>query len=500
MNDTTNNNKPVTQGSTFRGVLWVLAARQGERLLGLLSITILARVLSPADFGLVGMAGSVVALVEVISRFGFDWALVRLQNPTRQHYDTAWTLRVISGLVVCTVLLIAAWPAALIFHRPAVAWLVIAMGANSFIGAFENIWMAEYRRQTRFDPEFNVRMGAKVAGFIVGVGYAIVTHSYWALVVGVTASSLATVALSYVLHPGRPRWDFSQRADLLHFSIWLLIGNVTETLRARFADMWLGRALGASSVGYFSIAQEISALASTELAAPINRVVFANYSQLGNDVDKLRNEYLRVSTAIWLIGFPAAVGIWTCATQIVAVLLGKQWIDAVAVLQILAIAGLLGIVAANTQYVYWALGRTRFVATLSIVGSICFILFTAFFGVRWGLTGVAWGQVAAASIAVAINMSVLFRRLRLGFFEFARVNYRVVVASTLMGICVSAVGHWWDTRLGAVPLVELGVMVATGVVVYAAALFGLWWLTGRSAGTEAEIFALLRRRFATAPR
>jgi O-antigen/teichoic acid export membrane protein len=473
--------------SATRAVLWVLGARQGERLLGLVSVAILARLLSPEDFGLVGMAGAVVAMVEVITAFGFDWALVRLAQPMREHYDTAWTLRVLCGLFICAVLVAAAYPIAIFYGRPPVAAIVIAMGLNSVIGSVENIWMAEFRRQSRFEPEFALRMGSKVAGFLVAVGWALATHSYWALVLGVTASRAAASLLSYRLHQSRPRWDLSRRAELLRFSVWLLVGNLIGTLRSRFADIWLGLNLGSASVGLYSVASELSVVATTELGAPINRALFARYSQQGGDVPALRRAYLKISGFIWLIGFPAAAGIGICAAEIVTLLLGAQWPNAVPVLQILAAAGLLSIVGANTHYVYWALGQSRFVTLLFIVDALGFVLLTILLGSKYGLLGVAWAQVLASVLVVLTNMFVLFRTLSMSPIEFIARKYRVVLATATMVACVLMVDGWLGARPAGNPALELAVKSSAAVLCYFATLFLLWTASGRPAGPESDL-------------
>jgi O-antigen/teichoic acid export membrane protein len=154
---------------TRSAVALVFAARQAERILGILSIAVLARLLAPADFGIVALAGSVVAVAEVLSRFGFDWGVIRLEKPDREHYDTAWTLRVIAGVAVFAVILAAAYPMAELMQRPVLVWVIAALGLNTLVGAFENIWMAEYRRNTEFGPEFKVRVSAKVVGLVSSV-------------------------------------------------------------------------------------------------------------------------------------------------------------------------------------------------------------------------------------------------------------------------------------------------------------------------------------------
>ncbi len=272
---------PRDRPSNSKAAAWTLAARQAERLLGLVSIAILARLLSPGEFGIVAMAGSVVALVEVLGAFGFDWALMRVPERTRAHYDTAWTLRVIGGLLTFVVLAALAYPAAIYFGQPAVAAIILVMGVNSVIGALENIGIVDFRLQMRFDREFYQRIGGKLAGMLAAVGWALLTHSYWALVIGVTASRLASLLLSYRMHAFRPRWALSQTGALLNFSVWLMIGNLAEVMSSRFADIWVGRHLGSARVGLYSMASELSTLATTEFAAPINRAVYTRYLEMG---------------------------------------------------------------------------------------------------------------------------------------------------------------------------------------------------------------------------
>lgn len=481
------------KGSAPRAVVWTMAARQGERILGVISISILARALSPADFGLVAMATSVVAIIDVMSSFGFDWSLIRLQNATPAHYNTAWTLRVLAGTFVGLLILAAAWPASIYYHRPAVGWVIAAMGCNSIILSLENMWMAEYRRLTRFEPEFQMRIGAKVAGFLAGVGCALLTHSYWSLVVGTTAANVAAVSLSYRLHHSKPRWDLSRRSDLMRFSIWLMGSNIMETLRTRLSDVWIGRHLGSSFVGNYALASEISSLAGTELVSPINRVVFANYAEIQNDLPAMNRTYLRVVSVIWLVAFPAGVGIWACAKQVVAVLLGAQWTDAALVLQILAAAGLLKVMAANTYYVYLALGRAAFATGLSFVGVALFVVFMLVLGPIGGMLGIAWAQVVSSTIVVFINLTVLFRTLKIAIRDFVSYTYRIVLASFAMGAVVWKVGAILEAGFNLPRFIELAVMVATGAAIYVLALLALWRIAGKPTGAESEILGIAGR-------
>jgi len=303
---------------------------------------------------------------------------------------------------------------------------------------------------------------------------------------------LTSTAVSYRLHALRPHWDLSRSADLLHFSVWLLLGNVTDVLRSRFAEIWLGRNIGPRSVGLYSMASELSALASTELAGPINRAVFTRYMQQVGDVEALRTGYLRVSGLIWAVGLPAAAGIGLCAPLIVAILLGGQWTDAARVLQILALAGLLNIMASNTQYVYWAFGRSRFVTLLALAGSTIFVVSTLLFGGRLGVAGVAWAQVIASGLVLTINYAVLLATLQLRLFEVVRRTYRVIVASAGMSALVSALANSSQAWPAQQVWLRLALLIAVGIISYFGILLGLWSVLGKPAGPEVDIRDLSR--------
>lgn len=481
-------------GRTVASVIWVVAARQSERLLGIINVAILARLLNPADFGLVAMAGSVVALVEMFTAFGFDWALLRIQNPTRQQYDAAWTFRLMVGIAVSVSMIALSYPAAMYLGRPEVVGLIAAMSANSIIGAVENIGLTDFRRYMQYDKEFTVRFSGKIVGCAVTIAIAYMYRSYWALVLGTTAARVTTTILSYVMHSFRPKLNFGSRKELLGFSIWMLLSNLSDTIGAKFSELWIGKVLGSASVGIYSLAVEISTMAISEVAAPINRVMYSVYSGIAGRKDALRDAYLLVSGVIWIIGLPAAIGLGLCAPEAVSVFLGDKWGGVVPVLQLLAIAGVVNVMSANTHYVYWAMDRSRFVTLLSVISASIFVLLTLFFGAWRGLLGVAIAQVVASSLHMVINMSVLRSTLDLKVIHLVRNYYRVALSSVIMASVVLLLRHTWLDHSMLKPLVRLVVMAAAGSVTYFVSLVALWTLSGKPAGAETHVLRVIFRR------
>ncbi|HUO79688.1 MAG TPA: oligosaccharide flippase family protein, partial [Steroidobacteraceae bacterium] len=263
--------------------MWMIGARLVERALGFVSIACFARLLTPADFGLVAMASSVAALIEVFSAFGFDWALVRHPAPERAHYDSAWTLRLLLGAASATVLVAAGPLAAAFYKQSAVAPLLAVLALSTLVSAAENIGVVDFRRDFQLNKEFLLRSASRIGGFILGLTVAYLTRSYWGLVLGTFGARAAATGMSYVLHPYRPRLSLAAAKELLGFSVWLLVTNLIAFMASRFADIFVGRVFGPRATGLYSVANEIAHLSTSELAAPINRAVFSMYSKHAND-------------------------------------------------------------------------------------------------------------------------------------------------------------------------------------------------------------------------
>jgi O-antigen/teichoic acid export membrane protein len=352
-----------------------------------------------------------------------------------------------------------------------------------------------------FLPEFRIKVASKLASLVACWGFALATHSYWSLVAGLVASRLVSVALSYRFSEFRPRLSLARRRDLLSFSVWFLAGNLVKAFRDQFSQFFIGRTFGPHFVGVYGTANEFSAIASTEIAAPLNRAVFGRYAEMQGNRDLLREAFEDVSGFIWLIGLPAALGIGSCSHELVSVLLGSHWAETATLLQVLAIAGVFGVMGANTAYVYWALGRSRFVLTLELLAAVAFVVCTMAFARAYGVVGVAIAQCAASGLVLAVNYGVLRKTLDLSFAAMGRRLWRVVVAAGVMYIAVAALQDRLTVLGIQSPIARLSLLVPAGVVVYLTILSSLWWTLGKPTGPEQKVAEriskfLARRRLA----
>jgi O-antigen/teichoic acid export membrane protein len=233
----------------LKGSIWMIALRWSVRLTSVVNMIFLVRLLAPADFGIVTMALIFVGLLEILNMAGQQMALIRLPAPTREHYDTAWTLYVIIGLAVGAAIAALAPLTRFYFSDPRVVPVMQCMALRSVVGGFENIGTVDFRRDLQFQKAFLYNYFPKLISFVVVVPSALVLRNYWALVIGMLASEFAQVVLSYSMHPYRPRFSLKKVGDIMSFSFWALSRLVAGYASLQVDQAAVGGVSGVAAMG-----------------------------------------------------------------------------------------------------------------------------------------------------------------------------------------------------------------------------------------------------------
>lgn len=475
------------------GVAWMVLFKLAERGLGFISTLILARLLVPADFGLVAMATAFVAMLELLSAFGFDIALIRRQDAGREHYDTAWTFSVVVGAALALVMLAISGAVAEFYREPAVQPLIWVLAVGSLVQGFENIGVVAFRKELAFDKEFRFQLAKKLAMFVVTVPLAFALRSYWALVVGIVAGRVASVLLSYRVHPYRPRFSLAAWSDLIHFSKWLLLNNALAFLRERTSDLVVGRLQGPRALGLYNVAYEISNLPTTELVMPINRAVFPAYARMSSDPSVLREGFLNVLGVIALLTVPAGAGIAATAHLLTPVLLGAKWVDAVASIELLAFFGITMSLQTNSYSVYLAIGKPHLQAIMSGVFLAILIPTMIHLAQQSGSYGAAQACLLAGAALLPVNYAVALTHLRLGPLPILALWWRPFSAGAAMyWIVRTFLEQVSPPAYGLAGAAWLLAACLIGLVSYFVIIVTLWAVSGRPRGPESLLVDRLR--------
>jgi O-antigen/teichoic acid export membrane protein len=472
------------------GVGWMVVMRWVIRGIGLVSTIILARILSPGDFGLVAMASITVGLVEIFLAFGVDLALIQNTSATRDDFDSAWTLRIIQGTGAAALVIVTSPLSVAYFHDPRLQPILWSLAVGLVVGSMSNIGTVMFRKELQFDREFRFEVMKKVLSFIATISAAMIMRNYWALVVGLLTTSVLGTALSYVLHPYRPRLSVVAISKIWSFSQWALVTNLGYYLESRSDQMIIGGSLGAQQMGYYSIASEISQLPTTEIAQPISRAVVPGIARLRHEPPRLRAAFANLIAAVLLVAVPAGLGVSLVADSVVPLALGVKWVDAIPLVKVLGALGVIRITYGNAMNLLIATGRVREVALLTW-GSVLTFLALAYPVVGMtGLLGIAAIKVLINAVLLAIGMRMTLSHLEMSRADLSRVAWRPLLAGAVMYCSLSplfahlTVTNWWGV------IAE----VLAGAAIYSGTLFVLWRAAGAPDGIETMVMSMLANK------
>lgn len=445
---------------------WITLLNVVDRLLRLAMVIVLARILVPAEFGLMGIALLTVAAVRQFSRLGIDAALIQHERTDVDGYlNTAWTVKAVRGVGIAAVTFLLAPSVAAFFGEPRAAPVIRVIALSPLIAGLQNPGVMYLQKQLEFHRQFVFTLSSTVANVAVAVGAAVALQNVWALVYGSLAGSVVTVLVSFLIHGYRPRpaFDREKAAELLGYGKWIFGSGVLLFLLNQGDDAIVGWLLGAGALGFYQIAYRFSNAPATEVTHTISRVVFPTYSQIQADTEKLRIGYFRTLHVVSAVTFPMATGIILVAPAFVRTFLGEQWVPMVLAMQLLAVWGGVRALGATIGPLFRAIGRPDLDTKLHLAKLVLVAVAIYPATVRWGIDGAALVIVVASIVLVPPTLWLAMDAIEGTGRQFGRILFYPALGSGLMALAVLAIER--TTAFGPTP-VGFVVLVLTGVIVY----------------------------------
>jgi len=473
-----------------RGATWSIAMRWAVRGIGLVSTIILARLLMPADFGIVAMGMIAVGLSDVLFDFGVNTYLIRKPNADDDDFHTAWSLSLLQGLA-STALLLTSIPLAVdYFSEPRLGPVLSCLAFLPLLRGLENIGVVHFRKQLQLNRDFRFFVYKKLAGFCLTVSLAFTLRSYWALVAGALGGTGFGVLLSYRMQGFRPRFRLTRVRSMLSFSSWLLLRNIGQYAQTRLDRFIVGERFGSTEMGIYTIASEVSEMPTSELLAPMGRALLPGLSMIQHDRERLRKAFRKAFGVVAAVVIPTGAGMALVSEPIVLVFLGENWRPAVAPLEMLALTGMTAAVYYVPAVMLTALGHVRFITLLVWLQLIAFVLLVAVFFPDSGLRDIAGFRLGlgAALAALIFGQAVFLNTVSIA--DIIAGLARPFLAVLGMAAILLTLGphlHW--------PVLwKLIVEVTAGALCYTATLFGSWHLAGRPDAAETLLANFLSRQ------
>ncbi|MCK5611738.1 lipopolysaccharide biosynthesis protein [Candidatus Pacearchaeota archaeon] len=388
IDDLTPPEKSLSQRAITSGA-WVFLLRVIQQLFSLARLMILARILAPHDFGLMGIALLSMATLETFSQTGFQQALIQKKHDIKPYLDTAWSFLILRGVILFAILYLIAPYAATFFDAPEAKPIIQVIGLSVIFQAFTNIGVIHFQKELEFNKQFIYQLSGTLIDFIVAIVAVLILGNIWALVFGLLAGNVAMLITSYLIHPYRPHLNFNigKAKELIGYGKWILGSSVLVFLVTQGDDILVGKLLGVTALGFYQMAYRISNLPATQITHVISQVSFPVYSKIQDDIPRLRAAYLNFLQLTALISFPIAGLIFVLAPDFTMIFLGEKWMPIVPAMQILVFAGLIRSIMATTGPIFQAIGQPKIETRWQIVRLLILVVLIYPFIIKWGILG-----------------------------------------------------------------------------------------------------------------
>ena len=460
--------------SLFRNVVmnagWSGVGSIINQLFSLVVSVVLARALSPQDFGLMGMALVFTNFIVLFSGLGVGMSIIQNQQMDDRYLSTArWTASLV-GVALFTASCAAAPVAAWFFHDDRIRALMIASSLSFILTGVCNIHLSIMIKEMRFKEIAVIEVGS---GFIGG-GCAIVAavngFGVWSLVAQqVSAQVVRTIAV-FMMVRGVPwrGFDWSVFRVLFSFSSYVIGSSVVNYFGRNADNLIIGRFLGSAALGYYGLAYSLM-MKPIQVTALFSGVLYPALSSAKDDPLQFRDIYMRTIKLIALITFPAMLGMWVVTTPLILVVYGEKWVPIIPVFRILCLIGMIQSVLSCVGNIYMAMGETRLMFRVNMI-SLPFTLLSFIVGIRWGIVGVAFCYAIIAVIFWFVNYSIALRLIGMKIKQLFPYLKLPFIMSFTMALFVQLL-LWFMSYMGAGSGLQLSLGVTGGILSYCAMIF-----------------------------
>jgi len=396
------------------GLSWNVSASLIAEAIRFARSVVLARILVPEDFGLFGMALTIVAAVNALTMIGLDRTIVANKfdssDELKAHLDTVWSAGLIRSLVIALLVAASAFPTSRFYEQPQLKIIIPILGLVTLVQGFQNIGLAILRKEVRFARIFWYELATNVVGIALTVALGLIMRTVWALVLGLLLTTAVGTLLSYVFHSYRPRLTFEKSAlrRVRTLGKFALVIAVTSYVMNMADNVMVGRLLGSGALGNYSLAFNIASAPISVLVLSLAAVLFPAYAEMTERRPNiLEPAFSKVFSVALMIMVTIAAPLFLLAREIVQLLFGARWTTAGAVLRVLALVIPLRGLSLIISTFFWGLNRPKDVAVGTTLEAVVFLAALYPLIRTFGVTGAAWAGVIAYSFASVIRLVTL---------------------------------------------------------------------------------------------
>ena len=400
--------------TSMSGVKWIGSFKILSRILSLVRIAILARILSPIQFGVFGIASLSLSVVETLTEPGIYVYLMQEKKSIHKYIDTAWVISILRGVLLFTTLIFSSGIISGFFNTPEVKHIINLIALVVLIRGFMNPLRVNFLKQLDYRKEFSINSLVLSVDIVVTVLSVALFKDPLGLVLGLIAGAIVEVILSFALIKYHPKIKFDIRLakKITSAGKWVTGSTIFNFLFSEGDDTLVGKLLGKYDLGIYQISYKIATLPLTEITNVANTVTFPIFVQISNEKKRIAKVFIKTALIIGLLSFVLSTFIFLFADTIVAILLGSAWSDSVDLIKLLVIFGFIRAIAISCNPLFNALKKQKYVTLYTTISFVLMAMTIFPLMQKFGLRGVIYSVIISSSISFLVNVINVIKVLK----------------------------------------------------------------------------------------
>lgn len=451
------------KNKTIKGTFWSSIERFSVQAIQFIVMIFMARILTPADYGIVGMIAIFIAVSQSLIDSGFSQALIRKSNRSQVDNSTVFYFNIVIGCCLYLILFFCAKPISIFYDEPILIpvtrLVAISIPVNSFAVVQRAILTGNVDFKTQAKASF---VGALCSG-VIGLSLAYTGYGVWAIVWTQITSTIVNVSFLWCLAKWRPTWQYSWKSfkTLFHFGSKLLASGILNTVYNNVYLIVIGKIFKASDLGYYTRANQFSQLSAENITGILQRVTFPILCKIQDDDKRLGDIYRKILRTSAFVIFPIMTGMAGVAKPLVLSILTEKWLYSSVLLVPICLTGMWFPIHAINLNLLQVKGRSDLFFKLEIwkkVIGVIILIVTIPFGLYW----MCWGLVFSTLLCLILNTHYTGLLINLGFIQQMKDLLPILILSLAMGVASWSVVTFIPMPSGG----ALAAGVGTGILVY----------------------------------
>lgn len=459
----------VTSKTVGRGVFWSYLTFVLGKVMVFASTVILARLLTPGEFGLAGLASVIAGYLGTLHTFGVGEAFIQNKFGSKQAANATFVLSTASGILLFLLAVMLTPAVVLFFREPQLNVIFPAMASTYIITGLTTIHDALLVRELRFQTRLVPTLAQSLAKGISSIALAFLGYGVWAIVWGVIIGNLAKALALLWVSPWKPTrdWDSKTTREIFGFGKFMVLQNILGALEDNVDYLIIGRRLGTEKLGFYTLGFRAPELAIVSLPAVISNVAYPAYAKIQEDREALRRSVYKTVQLVSWVAIPAGIGLAMASSAFILTFYTEKWADVIPVMQILSLYAMVYTLTYNFGDIYKAIGRPDILNKLSL-STIAFTVLILLFASRYGIVAVAWAHFARVVLIGVAQIFLVNKMLDVKPWPILQSIAKSLAAAACMGLVMYVVP-------GFMPGIQQGYLLASqlaaGAVFYIAASF-----------------------------